>query len=57
MTGDLNINLVEPEVAQREEDITATLETEGLEDMADMAVHFLPRRRRWCRYERTWCML
>ena len=54
VTGDLNINFAAPEGDQREEDITATLATEGLEDMAP---YFLPRRRHWCRDRRTWCML
>ena len=50
----MNINLGEPEGDRMEEDITATLVTEGLEDMA---AHFLPQRRRWCRDWRTWSML
>ena len=36
------------------EDIAATIVTEGLEDMAQ---HFLPRERRWCRDWRTWGIL
>ena len=44
VAGDLNINFAAPEGDLREEDIAATLATEGLEDMAP---HFLPRRRRW----------
>ena len=50
----MNVELAEPEGDRREEDIAATLATEGLEDMAE---HFLPRRRRWCRDRRTWSML
>ena len=54
VAGNLNINFAEPEGDWREEDIAATLATEGLEDMAE---HFLPRRRRWCRDGRMWSML
>ena len=54
MTGDLKINLAAPEGDRREEDITATFATEGLEDMAP---HLLPRQRRWCRDRRTWGMI
>ena len=54
VADDLNINFAEPERDRRKEDIAATLATEGLEDMAE---HFLPRRRRWCRDRRTWSML
>ena len=54
VAGDLNINSAAPEGDRREEDIAATFATEGLEDMAP---HFLPRQRRWCRDRRTWGML
>ena len=54
VAGDLNINFAEPEGDRREEDIAATLETEGLEDMA---AHFFPQQRRWCRDGRTWSMI
>ena len=54
VAGDINVNLAEPEGDRREEDIAATLATEGLEDMV---THFLPRRRRWCQDGRTWSML
>ena len=54
VAGDMNINLAEPEGDWREEDIASTLATEVLEDMA---AHFLPRRRPWCRDRRTWSML
>ena len=54
VAGDLNINFMAPEGDQREEDIAATLATEGLEDMT---AHFFSRRRRWCRDRRTCCML
>ena len=54
VAGDLNINFAAPEGDRREEDIAATLATEGLEDMDP---HFLPRQRCWCRDRRTWGML
>ena len=54
VAGDLNINIAAPEGDLREEDIATTIATEGLEDMAP---HFLPRQRRWCRDRRTWGML
>ena len=54
VAGNMNINLAEPEGDRGEENIAATLATEGLEDMA---AHFLPRRRRWCRDGRTWSMI
>ena len=43
VAGNMNVNLAETEGDRREEDIAATLATEGLEDMA---AHSLPRRRR-----------
>ena len=54
VAGDFNANLVEPEGDQRGEDISAAMATEGLEYLS---AHFLPRRRSWCRYERTWIMI
>ena len=54
VAGDLNINIAAPEGDLREEDIATTIAKEGLEDMAP---HFLPRQRRWCRDRRTWGML
>ena len=54
MAGDLNIYFAAPEGERREENIAATLATEGLEDMAP---HLLPQRRRWFRGSRTRCML
>ena len=39
VAGDLNINIAAPEGDRREEDITTTIATEGLEDMDP---HFLP---------------
>ena len=44
VAGGMNTNLAEPEGDRREEDIAATLATEGLEDMA---AHLLPQRRHW----------
>ena len=54
VAGDLNTNLASPEGDWIGEDIAATIATEGLEDMAQ---HFIPRVRRWCRDRRTWEML
>ena len=54
VAGDFNANLEEPEGYRRGEDIASELETEGLEDML---VHFLPRRRPWCRDRRPWSMI
>ena len=53
VADNMNVNLTEPEGDRREENIAATLATDGLEDMA---AHFLPRRRRWCQDKRTWSM-
>ena len=53
LAGDMNTNLADPEGDWREEDIAATMATNGLEDMS---AHFLPRRRPWCRDGRTWSM-
>ena len=41
VAGDLNVNLAYTEGDRRGEDITTTITTEGLEDMAP---HFLPRK-------------
>ena len=54
VVGDLNANLAVPEGDRRAEEILETIATEGLEDMAQ---HFLPWERRWCRDRRTWRML
>ena len=54
VAGDLNVNLSEPEGGRRGEDIVEAMATEGLEDMP---AHFLPRRRSWFRYRRTWSMI
>ena len=47
---DLNIKIAALEGDWREDDIATTIATEGLEDMAP---HFLPRKRRWCRDRQT----
>ena len=52
--GDFNADLSTPEGDRRAEAIATSLATEVLEDMAR---HFLPRERRWCRDRRTWGML
>ena len=54
MAGDFNVNIAAPEGDWRAEDIATDLATEGLEDMA---LHFLPREKRWCWDRRTWGML
>ena len=52
VAGDLNADILVPE-GRRTESIATDLATEGLEDMAQ---HFMPRGRRWCRDRRTWEM-
>ena len=54
VAGDFNVDIAAPEGDRRAEDITTELATEGLEDMAR---HFLPQEKRWCRDRRTWGML
>ena len=54
VAGDVNANLAEPEGDRREEDIAATMATEGLEEMSE---HFLQRCRPWFCYGRMWSML
>ena len=44
VAGDFNVNLAELKGDRRGEDITAAMETEGLEDMS---AHFLQLRRSW----------
>ena len=51
---DLNVDLESTDGRRRDEDIAEMVETAGLEDMS---VLFLPRRRTWCKYCRTWVML
>ena len=50
---DFNADLDEPERSARAEEIAAALASAWLEDMS---AHFLPRRRSWSRYGRTWSM-
>ena len=47
---DFNADIAAPEGNRRAENITTDIVTAGLEDMAQ---HFLPRGRRWCRDRRT----
>ena len=54
VAGDFNVDIAAPEGDRRAEDIAAELATAGLEDMAR---HFLPREKRWCRDQRTWGIL
>ena len=54
VAGDFNVDLALPKGDRRAEDIATLLATEGLEDMAN---HFLPRKSRWCRDQRTWGMI
>ena len=54
MAGDFNVNIAASEGDRRAEDIATEVATAGLEDMAR---HFLPREKRWCRDQRTWGML
>ena len=53
VAGDFNADIAAPEGDQRAENIVTELATAGLEDMAR---HFLPREKRWCRDRRTWGM-
>ena len=53
VAGYFNVDLATPEGDRRAEDITTTLATEGLEDMAR---HFLPQDSRWCQDQRKWGM-
>ena len=46
VAGDFNVEIAEPEGGRRAEDIATELATAGLEDMAR---HFLPREKQWCR--------
>ena len=46
VAGDFNVDIAAPEGDWRAEDIAAELATAGLEDMAQ---HFLPQEKRWCR--------
>ena len=53
VAGNFNVNIAAPEGDRRAEDIATELATAGLEDMAR---HFLPREKRWCRDRRPWGM-
>ena len=53
VAGEFNVNIAAPEGDRRTEDIATELATAGLEDMAR---HFFPREKRWCRDRRTWGM-
>ena len=50
---DFNVDMVDPEGSTRTEEIAAALETDGLEDIG---ANFLPRRKSWLSYGRTWSM-
>ena len=51
VAGDFNFNLVVPEGHALDEAIAAALSMSGLEYMS---AHFLPRRKPWLIYGRTW---
>ena len=53
VAGDFNADIKAPEGNQRAENIATDIATAILEDMAQ---NFMPRRRRWNRYRRTWDM-
>ena len=53
VAGDFNANIAAPEGNRRAENIETDIATAGLEDMAQ---HFMPRGRLWCRDRRTWDM-
>ena len=52
VAGDFNVDILAPE-GRRAENIATDLATAGVEDMAQ---HFMPRGRRWCRDRGTWDM-
>ena len=52
--GDLNVDLKKAGGRGRDEEISLTLATAGLEDIVG---HFLPRWRAWCKYWRTWAVV
>ena len=54
VAGEFNVDIATPEGDRRAEDMATELATAGLEDMAR---HFLPQEKRWCRDRRTWGML
>ena len=51
VVGNFNVDIAAPEGDRRAEDIATELASAELEDMAR---HFLPREKRWCRDRRTW---
>ena len=53
VAGNFNADIAAPEGNRRAENIATDIAAAGLEDMAQ---HFLPRGRRWCRGRRTWDM-
>ena len=54
VAGDFNVEIAALEGNWRAEDIATELATAGLEDMAR---HFLPQEKWWCRDRRMWGML
>ena len=54
VVGNFNTNLAVPEGNARDEDISASLDTVGVEDMNS---HFLPWRKPWLRDGRKWIIL
>ena len=52
VAGDFNVDILAPE-GRRAENIATDLATAGGEDMAQ---HFMPQGRRWCRDQWTWDM-
>ena len=52
VAGGFNVDILAPE-GRRAENIATDLATEGVEDMAQ---HFIPRGRQWCRDRQTWAM-
>ena len=52
VAGDFNVDILAPE-GRRAENIATDLATAEVEDMAQ---HFMPRGRRWCRDRRMWDM-
>ena len=53
VAGNLNADIAAPEGDRRAENIATDLATAGLEDIAQ---HFFPREKQWCRDRRTWSM-
>ena len=53
VAGDFNADIAAPEGDRRAENIATDIAPAGLEDMAR---HFLPRGKRWCKDRRMWDM-